>query len=127
MRLPLVVPKRLVALIIAQPISLHVVQRRRRACGFQDLRDVRVGAGGVAVFGVRAVAVVGPEAVDRPGIGGAGHWVGVPELHLLEEPTGGFVAARVCWNWAGIAGELRGGAGFGLVGGGRGQGGLNKI
>ena len=120
MRRPLVLPKGLGALAVADPVDLHVRHQVARPGRVEDLRDVGVGAAGVAVFAVGAGAGVGPEAVDGPGAGGAGDRVGVPELDLLDQALG-FEAARVAGGGGG-AGELRVGAGFGLVGGGGGCG-----
>ena len=44
---------------------------------------------------VRSVAVVGPEAMDSPGVRGTRGRVGVPELGLQEEAAGGVGAAGV--------------------------------
>jgi hypothetical protein len=97
------IPKRLIRLIVRQPIRLHEVQRSRRARRLQDLRDIRVCTGGIAHFLVGTVAVVRPEAVDRPTVCGACDGIRIPKLYLLEETAGGLVAAGVVWGWAGVA------------------------
>ena len=97
------IPKRLIRLIVRQPIRLHEVQRSRRARRLQDLRDVRVCTGGIALFLVGAVAVVGPEAMDRPTVCGTCGGIRIPKLYLLEEAARGLVAASVVWGWAGVA------------------------
>ena len=54
---------------------------------------------------IRPVAIVGPEAMDGPGVGGTRGRVGVPELGLQEEATRG----------VGAAGVLRGDKGVGTA------------
>lgn len=115
---PLVLPKRLAALVVADPVLAHVGEKLRTALVLQNARDVGVGAGWVAVGLVAAVAVVGPgeasscqysimhtsggsarmgeyipETVDGPGVGRASHRVGIPELGLEESATGRVEAA----------------------------------
>lgn len=84
MCLPLMVPKGLIGLIVRDPIRLHEVQRIGIACSLEDLCDVLICARFVAVLRVGAIAVVWPQAVNRPGVGWAGDGVGVPELNLLD-------------------------------------------
>lgn len=57
---PLVLPEFFVALIVALPVSVHVLEQLGAALCFEDFRDVGVRARGVAVRLVGAVAVVGP-------------------------------------------------------------------
>jgi hypothetical protein len=90
---PLVLPEGLVVAFVVFPVLLHDFQGLVGAGGLQDFGDVGVGAARVAVGFVGAVAVVGPEAVEGPGIIWAGWGVGVPELRLEESSSGGVEAA----------------------------------
>lgn len=65
---PFVLPKGLVVALVVLPEPPHVGQGVGGAVARQDVLDSRVGAAAVALGGIRAVTVVGPEAVDRPGV-----------------------------------------------------------
>ena len=81
---PLVLPETLGCTTIGGPVCVHVIEQGALAgCG-EDGGDVGVGAIGIAIGIVGAVAVVGPEAMDCPGVNGTGGWVGIPELSLLR-------------------------------------------
>ena len=92
---PLVLPEALVVALVVLPVGVHVGEQVRGPCGGDDGGDVGVGARGVAVGVVGAVAVVGPQAVDGPGVGGACGWGVVPELGLEQLAAGGVEAACV--------------------------------
>ena len=79
---PLVLPEGFVVAAFVFPIGVHVAEEVGLTGGVEDGGDVGVCAGGIAVGVVGAVAVVGPETVDGPGVGGAGGRGGVPELGL---------------------------------------------
>jgi hypothetical protein len=66
-----VLPKVLVALVVALHVLAHVGDEAALAVVLQQGGDVGVGAGRVAALRVGAVAVVGPEAVDGPRVCGA--------------------------------------------------------
>jgi hypothetical protein len=68
-----VLPESLVALVVALHVLGQVRDEIALAVVLQEGGDVGVGAGGVAALRVGAVAVVGPEAVDGPRVGGA--WI----------------------------------------------------
>lgn len=55
-------PKGLVVPVDVNPVLVHVGEELRAALRLQDVRDVGVGAAGIAVGFVGAVAVVGPGA-----------------------------------------------------------------
>ena len=92
---PLVLPEGLAALIVRLPVRVHVGHGIGLASILEQSGDVFVGARAVTVLVVAAVAVVGPEAVDGPGIIRAGHWVSVPELNLLDQAVWAADAACV--------------------------------
>lgn len=79
---PLVLPEGFVVAGDVFPVGGHVGEEVGAAVRLQDLRDVGVLPRFVAVLVVRAVAVVRPEAVDGPVVGGTGCRVRVPELGL---------------------------------------------
>lgn len=87
---PFVIPEAFVVALVVFPVGVHVAEEGGLAGGGQDGGDVCVGAIRVAVGVVGAVAVVGPEPVDGPGVGGAGGGVVVPELCL----------SRSCEQWS---------------------------
>jgi len=64
---------------IRQPVFFHVCEEGGVGGG-DEAGYVVVAGRGVAVGWVGTVAEVGPEAVEGPGVGGAGCWVCVPEL-----------------------------------------------
>ena len=84
MGLPLVIPEGFIALVIGDPVRLHVVQRASLSSILEKFGDVGVGSALVAVFAVSTIAVVGPETVDRPGCGGPSGRISIPELDLLK-------------------------------------------
>ena len=57
---PLVLPEALVVALVVLPVGVHVGEEVRGPCGRDDGGDVGVGARGVTVGVVGAVAVVGP-------------------------------------------------------------------
>lgn len=67
---PLVLPEFLIGLVVAVPVRVHVVQELRRAVLLDKRGDIIVVTARVAVLRVGAIAVVGPQAVDTPGVGG---------------------------------------------------------
>jgi len=77
---PLMLPERLVIPLIILPVRAHILEQIRLTIRLEDSGDVGVFAARVAVRFVCAVALVGPEAVDRPTVVGAGAWRCVPEL-----------------------------------------------
>lgn len=93
---PLVLPEALVVALVVLPVGVHVREEVGGSRGGNDGGDVGVGARGVAVGVVGAVAVVGPQAMDGPGVGGACGWGVVPELGLEQLAAGGVEAACVC-------------------------------
>lgn len=99
-------PKRFSRFTVRNPIRLHVIQSARIPRSSQYLSNVLERARRVAILFVGAIAVVGPEAMNGPAVRRASHRVGVPELDLLDEATGGFVAAGVGRDGACLAGEL---------------------
>lgn len=110
---PLVFPEGLGALVVGLPVFLHEAQGVGLTGILEESGDVLVVPRAVAVLIVAAVAIVGPEAVDSPGIVGASHWVRIPELDLLDQAVRAADAAGICRRTA--AGEHRGGVRAGLV------------
>jgi hypothetical protein len=113
---PLVLPEGLVVALVILPVLLHDFKSFIGAGGLQDVGDVGVGAARVAVGFVGAVTVVGPQAVQSPGVVWAGWGVCVPELCLEEGAAGGVEAAEVFLGGGVVAGEFGGGAGEGVEG-----------
>lgn len=58
---PFVLPERLGRAVVADPVFLHVAQRARSTTILEDLRDVGVFAGAIAVGIVGTIAVIGPS------------------------------------------------------------------
>ena len=81
---PFVLPEGLIVALVVFPVCVHVAEEIGCAGCYKDGGDIRVGTCGVAIGVVGAVAVVGPEAVDCPGVAGTGGWIVVPELGLEE-------------------------------------------
>jgi len=69
------------------PVCVHVIKQVLSTKALQDLGDVGVFAGRIAVLLVGSVAVVRPETVDRPAVVRASGRVGVPELRLQDQAT----------------------------------------
>jgi len=99
----LMLPKTLIITLIILPICLHIRQQIIASLALQDRRDVCVFPGSIAVLLVRAVAVIGPETMDRPRINWTRRRVIVPVLRLEECATGGIEAARIGrWDSSGV-------------------------
>jgi hypothetical protein len=90
-----VFPQPGVVAVTGFPVSVDVVQQIGLTGGRQRRLCTRVGARRVAVGFIGAVAVVGPEAVDCPGIVGAGGGGTVPELHAIVNMP--IASERRCW------------------------------
>lgn len=101
---PLVLPEVLGALAVALPVVLHIRDERRFAIVLENGRYAGIGPGRVTVLVVGPVAVIGPQAVDRPGVAGPGDGVRVPELRLQKLAAGLVDAARADGGRAGARG-----------------------
>jgi hypothetical protein len=64
---PLMVPELLRTLTVGHPIRVHVIIHTSLPGIIEECSDVSICARRIAIFAVGAVAVVGPQAVDRPG------------------------------------------------------------
>ena len=65
---PFVLPEGLVITLVILPVSVHVVQGVISTEGLQNVSDVGVSPAAVTLSWVAAIAVVGPEAVNGPGV-----------------------------------------------------------
>ena len=93
MLVPLVRPKRLVVIRVALPVRVHEFDELRLPLPGEDLADVGVLAARIAVLLVRPVAVVRPQAMDRPRVVRADVGLRVPELREELEAAGDVGAA----------------------------------
>lgn len=81
---PLMLPERLGASTIRLPVILHEIYGIGLTSILEEGGDIFVGSRAVTVLLVAAITVVGPQAMDSPGVIGASHWVGIPKLDLLD-------------------------------------------
>lgn len=84
---PLMAPKALIITIDINPIRIHICQQVRLPKALQDRSDVGVCPRSITRTVERPIAVIGPEAVDGPVVGGASRRTGVPELRLEQLAT----------------------------------------
>ena len=75
-------PEAFVVALIVFPVCIHIGKEVGSTGGGKNGGDVGIGAIWIAVGIVCAVTMIGPKAVDCPGVGGAGRGVVVPELGL---------------------------------------------
>lgn len=84
----LVLPETLVVALVILPVRVHVRQHVGLACRLENLGNVGVLPRRVAELLVRAITVIGPQAVQRPRSVGAGRSGSrVPELREEEMTT----------------------------------------
>lgn len=95
MRLPFVLPKRLIVTVDINPVRLHVIERVLSTLVGEETTNIRVRPGRIAILGESQVTVVGPQAVDSPTIGRSSRRLGIPELSLQEKASRRFKAAKV--------------------------------
>jgi len=79
---PLVLPEMLILPVHVDPISFHEIQSVTGTIVSKKRGDIGVSAGGIAVFNISPVAVIGPKTMDRPAILRTSRRMGVPELGL---------------------------------------------
>lgn len=62
---PFVLPEGLIIALVVLPVGLHVAERVWGLAG-EDVGDVGVGTVIIALSGIGAVTVIGPETVNGP-------------------------------------------------------------